>query len=77
MDYLFCLLFMKLKIPDGLEKFEMNEKLSPTIGQPKLPGISSISFGEAHVFFSKMKVESTKIDRSTKASKMLNSIATH
>jgi hypothetical protein len=37
---------MKLKIPDGLEKSERNFKLSPIIGQPKLPGIPSISLGE-------------------------------
>jgi len=37
---------MKLKIPEGLEKSERNEKLSPTIGQPRLPGMPSIALGE-------------------------------
>jgi len=37
---------MKLKIPEGLEKSERKEKLSPTIGQPRLPGMPSIALGE-------------------------------
>ncbi|KVI07198.1 hypothetical protein Ccrd_014433 [Cynara cardunculus var. scolymus] len=46
-DYLCCLLFMKLKIPAGLENSDMKDKLSPTNGQPRLPGMPSISFGKA------------------------------
>jgi hypothetical protein len=44
-------------------------------GEPKLPGISSISFGEAHEC-SKKKAESTNTERSTNFSKMLKSMAT-
>lgn len=36
----------------------MNEKLSPITGQPRLPGIPSIAFGEAHAF-SKNATKST------------------
>lgn len=51
---------MKLKIPEGLEKSERNEKLSPTIGQPRLPGIPSISLGERVLYIN------NKIDNTTK-----------
>jgi hypothetical protein len=47
---------MKLKIPEGLEKSERNEKLSPTIGQPKLPGIPSIALGE-RVTYTKNRID--------------------
>lgn len=45
--YLCCLLFMKLNIPEGLENSDIKEKLSPMTGQPRLPGMTSISFGKA------------------------------
>lgn len=51
---------MKLKIPDGLEKSEMNLRLSPIIGQPRLPGIPSISLGDL------VKYINTRIDNTTK-----------
>jgi hypothetical protein len=51
---------MKLKIPEGLEKSERNLKLSPIIGQPRLPGIPSISFGDL------VKYINNKIDNTTK-----------
>jgi hypothetical protein len=35
---------MKLRMPAGLEKPEMKEKVSPTTGQPIVPGMSLISF---------------------------------
>lgn len=38
---------MKLKIPAGLENSDIKEKVSPTSGQPRLPGMPSISFGKA------------------------------
>lgn len=38
----------------------MNEKLSPITGQPRLPGIPSIAFGEAHAF-SKNATKSTNM----------------
>lgn len=53
---------MKLNMPAGLENSEMNEKLSPTIGQPKLPGILSIAFGEPHIRIN--KAENTKSNTS-------------
>ena len=36
-------------MPDGLEKSDRKEKLSPIIGQTKLPGIPSIAFGEVRI----------------------------
>lgn len=51
---------MKLKIPDGLEKSEMNLRLSPIIGQPRLPGIPSISLGDL------VKYINNRIDNTTK-----------
>jgi len=51
---------MKLKIPEGLEKSERNLKLSPTIGQPRLPGIPSISLGDL------VKYINNRIDNTTK-----------
>lgn len=52
----------------------MNEKLSPTIGQPKVPGMVSIAFGEAHEC-SKRKHESRNTDANAKIINMLSSIA--
>lgn len=49
---------MKLKIPAELEKAERKEKLSPTTGHPRVPGILSIALG-ALLFCSK-KAEKTK-----------------
>lgn len=41
---------MKLCMPAGLENSVINESVSPTIGQPSLPGIAAISRGpEAHL----------------------------
>ena len=53
---------MKLKMPAGLEKVERNEKLSPTTGQPNVPGMLSIALG-ALLLFSK-KTERRKIKTS-------------
>jgi len=56
---------MKLNIPDGLENSDMNEKLSPTIGQPKLPGIASMLFGDEVHDRSTKKAENTKTSSSS------------
>jgi len=65
---------MKLNIPAALENADRKEKLSPTTGQPKLPGITSISFGEIRDC-SQKKAENTSMLMRTKTSKMLSSIA--
>lgn len=67
---------MKLKIPEGLEKSERNEKLSPTIGQPRLPGMPSIALGE-RVTHNKKRTINTKEERTNESSKMISSIPTY
>lgn len=74
--YLCCLLFIKLKIPDGLEKSDRNDRLSPIIGQPMLPGIPSIAFGEVPIRI-KQKAEARNMKRSNMINKMLGSIFNH
>lgn len=71
--YLCCLSFTKLYMPEGFEKADKNAKLSPTIGKPRLPGIPSISFGEA-IDRIKKKNESKNTAKSTMVNKMLSSI---
>lgn len=66
---------MKLYIPDGLENSEINEKLSPTIGQPKLPGISFMLFGDKVQDCSTKKAEKTKMDSNARMIKMKSAIA--
>lgn len=65
---------MKLHIPAGLENSEMNEKLSPTIGHPKLPGIFSIVLGELHECNQK-NVKASKVTRRMKNTTLMSSIA--
>lgn len=60
-------------MPEGFEKADKNGKLSPTIGKPKLPGIPSISFGEA-IDRIKKENESKNTAKSTMVNKMLSSI---
>lgn len=67
-------MFIKLKMPGGLEKSDRNDKLSPITGQPKLPGIPSIAFGEVHVC-RKRKAENTNMKTSNMMNKMLSSIS--
>jgi len=59
---------MKLKIPDGLENSDRKEKLSPTTGQPRLPGTTSIAFGEVHECRKKM----AEIKRTDAIDRMIN-----
>lgn len=67
---------MKLKIPEGLEKSERNEKLSPTIGQPRLPGMPSIALGE-RVWYNKNNTDNTNTERISESSKLITSIFTY
>lgn len=60
-------------MPEGFEKADKNAKLSPTIGKPRLPGIPSISVGEA-IDRIKKKNESKNTAKSTMVNKMLSSI---
>lgn len=55
---------MKLYIPDGLENSDIKEKLSPTIGQPKLPGIPTMLFGDEVQDCSTKKAENRKTNSS-------------
>lgn len=64
---------MKLYIPDGLENSDINEKLSPTIGQPKLPGIPTMLFGDEVQDCSTKKAENTKTDSSSATMIKINS----
>lgn len=61
-------------MPSGLENAEMNAKLSPTTGHPKVPGMSSIAFGEAHDC-SNTKDESRNTNTNTKMLNIFISIA--
>ena len=65
---------MKLYIPEGPEKSERNEKLSPTIGQPRLPGMSSIDLGEAMRYINR-KANSSNTEKITNIRRMLSSIS--
>lgn len=66
---------MKLCMPAGLENSFMNEKVSPIIGQPSLPGIAAIAFEEAHVC---SKAESKTIDiRMAATTNIFSSIDCH
>lgn len=67
---------MKLDIPEGLEKSEKNEKLSPTIGQPRLPGIPSNALGE-RVRYNKKRTDNTNKERINENSKFISSIPQH
>lgn len=64
---------MKLQIPAGLPNSDIKEKLSPTIGQPKFPGISSIAFGEPHERTSK-KADNTNKNTKTNISRKFRAI---
>ena len=66
---------MKLKIPEGLENSDRKEKLSPTTGQPKLPGITSIAFGEVHVWSKRMAATTRTDTNAMRAVNTLSSIA--
>lgn len=52
---------MKLNMPSWLEKSERNEKLSPTTGHPRFPGILSIVFGVLH--FCRKMAENPKMKK--------------
>lgn len=67
---------MKLKIPEGLEKSERNEKLSPTIGQPRLPGMPSIALGERVTYNNKI-TDNTNKERTNESSNMISSIPSY
>lgn len=64
---------MKLYIPDGLENSDINEKLSPTIGHPKLPGIPTMLFGDEVHDRSTKKADNTKTDSSNATGIKINS----
>lgn len=64
---------MKLYIPAGLENSDMKERLSPIIGHPKVPGIASISFGEA-LFVLNRTSKTTKTNTNNITINMINSI---
>lgn len=72
---LFCLLLIKLYIPDGLENSDIKESVSPMRGHPVVPGIFAISLVDVHER-NRRKHNATRVERSTSIDKVLrNSIA--
>lgn len=65
---------MKLYIPAGLENSDMKERLSPIIGHPKVPGIASISFGEALFVLNRTNKTTTKTITNNITINMIKSI---
>lgn len=70
LPYLFCLSRMKLRMPAGLEKSEMKEKVSPMTGQPIVPGMSLISFEELRDLNQRSPAHATAMAASTGAPKI-------